>query len=54
MEIGVLAVPWPHDPARGYVFHEPGVAIQDGAVHFWFGRGPVLSFDPIPLSELDP
>src|SRR4051812_45405921 len=24
-----LAVPWPHDPAQGYVFHEPGVAIKD-------------------------
>lgn len=49
-----LATPWPHDPERGYVFHEPGVAIRDEAVHLWYGdeRDPVLTFEPIPLRAL--
>jgi hypothetical protein len=50
-----LAVPWPHEPTLGYVFHEPGVAIRDDAVQFWYGAedDPVLAFEPIPLAELD-
>jgi hypothetical protein len=50
-----LTTPWPHDPARGYVFHEPGVAIRAGAVRFWYGEedAPVLSFDPIPVADLE-
>jgi hypothetical protein len=49
-----LTTPWPHDPSRGYAFHEPEVVIREGAVHFWYGAeaSPVLSFEPIPLSEL--
>src|SRR3954447_17554252 len=49
-----LAVPWPHDPERGYVFHEPGIAVRDGAVHLWYGdeRDPVLTFEPIQLRAL--
>src|SRR5206468_4168026 len=49
-----LRVPWPHDPALGYVFHEPEVVVRDGAVHFWYGEegNPVLAFEPIPLNEL--
>jgi hypothetical protein len=49
-----LTTPWPHDPTRGYTFHEPGVAIRDGAVHFWYGQehDPAQTFDPIPLAEL--
>ena len=48
------AVPWPHEPARGYRFHEPHAEIRDGAVRAWYGlrRNPVLEFEPIPLPVL--
>jgi hypothetical protein len=47
-------VPWPHDPKRGYKFHEPHADIEDGAVHAWYGprRTPVLELEPIPLAVL--
>jgi hypothetical protein len=48
------AVPWPHDPSRGYKFHEPQAQIEDGAVRLWYGprRNPVLEFEAIPMSLL--
>jgi hypothetical protein len=48
------AVPWPHDPARGYEFHEPHAEIRDGAVRLWYGprRKPALELAPIRLSAL--
>jgi hypothetical protein len=49
-----LTVPWPHDPARGYVFHEPEVLRTPTAIEFWYGsrEDPVLTFEPIPLGEV--
>jgi hypothetical protein len=50
-----LTVPWPHDPAQGYKEHDPEVEVRDGAIHAWYGsrQAPVLSIEPIPLSELE-
>jgi hypothetical protein len=50
-----LTVPWPHTPARGYVFHEPHVGRTATAIEFGYGsrEEPVLTFEPIPFGELD-
>jgi hypothetical protein len=50
-----LTVPWPHAPARGYVFHEPHVGRTATAIEFRYGsrEDPVLRFEPIPFGELD-
>jgi hypothetical protein len=49
-----LTVPWPHAPARGYVFHEPQVARTATAIEFRYGshEDPALGFEPIPFGEL--
>jgi hypothetical protein len=50
-----LTVPWPHDPEQGYTEHDPDVEVRQGAIHAWYGSrdAPVLTMDPIPLSELE-
>ncbi len=49
-----LTVPWPHDPARGYVFDEPHVERRADAIHMWYGpeNHPALVLDPLALAEL--
>ena len=48
-----LTVPWPHDPARGYVFHEPHAERRGNELHLWYGDedDPVLVLDAVPLRD---
>jgi hypothetical protein len=34
----LTTVPWPHDPSRGYVFHEPHAAWRGDELHLWYGE----------------
>ena len=51
----LFTVPWPHDPEQGYKEHEPAVEVRDGTLYAWYGSkdAPVLTIEPIPLSELE-